>query len=178
MMAPTQVRWSEVGGQRLMDRSTTVRVELWITVLCLNFALAGVLAMAVVVAHGWGHGQSWWARWLLLGVLLTLCTSRRLCQTLAPLFWLPASARDAQPEAACLPPAHMPESMTSHAIARAGLSWSPLQFPEVGSEHSVMVAGGRGGSSGRQASICIAGRACTFCSHASVVGCSATGAPM
>lgn len=92
-MATTQLQWSKVDGQRLMGRFTTARIELWITVLCLNFALAGVLAMAVVVAYGWGHGQSWWARWLLLGVLLTLCTSRRLCQTLAPLFWLPASTQ-------------------------------------------------------------------------------------
>lgn len=97
MMAPTQVRWSEVGGQRLMDRFTTARVELWITVLCLNFALAGVFAMAVA-AYGWGRGHSWWACWLLLGVLLTLCTSKRLCQSLSPLFWLPASAPNVNPK--------------------------------------------------------------------------------
>lgn len=129
MMATTQFPWSEVGGQRLMDRFTTARVELWITVLCLNFALAGVFAMAAVVAYGWGRGQSWWACWLLLGVVSTFCTSKRLCQALSPLFWLPESTPDAQPEAARLPPAHTPEPMTNPALARAGLSWPPLQFP-------------------------------------------------
>jgi hypothetical protein len=88
-MATTPFQWSEVGGQPLMDRIATARLELWVTVLGLNFAVAGMFIMAAA-AFGWGSEQSWWACWLLLGVLLTLCTSRRLCQTLAPLFWLPA----------------------------------------------------------------------------------------
>lgn len=100
-MAATQFSWSEVAGQRLMDRFTTARVELWITVVCLNFALAGVFAMATV-AFGWGCGQTWWALWLLLGVLLSLVTSRRLHERLAPLFWLPACTQNAH--ASCATP--------------------------------------------------------------------------
>lgn len=111
-MAATQFSWSEVGGQRLMERFTTARVELWITVVCLNFALAGVFAMATV-ACGWGRGQTWWAFWLFLGVLLSVVTSRRLRHLLAPLFWLPACTQNAH--ASCATPG-MPATPNTASI--------------------------------------------------------------
>jgi hypothetical protein len=56
---------------------------------------------------GWMGGQPWWACWMMLTALLSLFTSKHLCQALAPLFWLPSSASGILPGRAVtsVPPA-------------------------------------------------------------------------
>jgi hypothetical protein len=78
MMAPIRVQRNEVGGQSFPDSLAAARVELWATVLCLNFAVAGMFAIAAT-ALGWGGTDACWTWWLMLAALLPLLTGRRLC---------------------------------------------------------------------------------------------------
>lgn len=119
-MATARFQWSEVGGQRLMDRITTARVELWVTVLCLNVALAGMFVMATT-ALGSVTMMSWWTCWLVGSILLSPFTGRRLCQALAPLFWLPASTQGTHPDHSHPAHKHMPEATATNALPCAGM---------------------------------------------------------
>lgn len=73
------------------DHAQPAQMELVATALGLNVSLAAMLTV-VASALGWLGDHMIWGCWLTLAALLAIVTTRRLCQAMAPLFWVSCAA--------------------------------------------------------------------------------------